>query len=528
MLGMAPLLLLLWVGVTVSTEVDLQKRIIGGQQCGPDERHYHVRLNSTNTTHESMCGGSLISDQWILTAAHCWEPGWTMYAELNVHPDPDRRQEVEIRAAPVIFTDNAGGHDIMLLKLPNRVPFQLVPLPDCNNPPNIGAMVQIAGYASRIMGPNNERQPGRSNTLQCANIEVVDCQGLGNGFPHNHPRDHGRPRHQQWFCGQTPGVDVCYGDSGGGVVYKRRIYGVISFTGNGTHACVRAAGFVNVCHEPYLQWIQNIIITMAHLKPLLFVLWIGVTVSTEVDLQKRIIGGRQCEPNERHYHVKLLAKNRNNKWSLCGGSLISDQWILSAAHCWEPGRETYVVLGVHPGPGVKVEIKEEPVIYTEKDRNNNMKTHDIMLIKLQNPYTGAQPVRLPKCQTCLKCLEEPKKGRQIQVAGFGMNAVDKNNQRLKSTPKTLQCAYMPVVGCRTVKDSLAWNKPDIPYKNWLCVKAEAQDICPGDSGGGAVYNNMIYGIITGGHATHACVEPSHILRVCAYMKWIEDTTGIKP
>lgn len=45
------------------------------------------------------------------------------------------------------------------------------------------------------------------------------------------------------------------GDSGGGVVYKKMIYGVIAFTANGTHGCVAAAGYVDICK--YQQWIEN-------------------------------------------------------------------------------------------------------------------------------------------------------------------------------------------------------------------------------------------------------------------------------
>ncbi|XP_026216131.1 cationic trypsin-like [Anabas testudineus] len=257
-LALLSLLSLLWVGVTMSTAVDLQKRIIGGQTCGQNERQYHVKLSTDPTGSSLLCGGSLISKQWILTAAHCWKSN--MYAVLGVHPGPG--QVVKIIEPAVIFKEkntNERTHDLMLLKLPSPTKVRPVRLPECKRQPTIGQKVQMAGFGATAVGRNNRRISGTSNTLQCADFELVDCQRLQNVLRNNNPQFYNKRQHQSWLCYQAPGVDTCPGDSGGGVVFQNRIYGVHSFTGDANFACSESAAFMNICHEPYYQWIKTTI-----------------------------------------------------------------------------------------------------------------------------------------------------------------------------------------------------------------------------------------------------------------------------
>uniref|UniRef100_A0A3B5RDT2 Peptidase S1 domain-containing protein n=1 Tax=Xiphophorus maculatus TaxID=8083 RepID=A0A3B5RDT2_XIPMA len=193
-------LALLWVGVSVNSHVSLHKRIIGGQNCDDKERLYHVRLEGNNGTETTLCGGSLIHPEWILTAAHCWksEPGWTTTATLGVHPRTATQEKQIIQHNPVIYVDQSHQqHDIMLLKLQRPVRnIRPALLPRCNNRITI-------------------------------NIEVMRVKSLGLS-----------------------------GDSGGGVVFNKKIYGVIADSGK-DHACQKPIISMVVCE--YMEWISKTI-----------------------------------------------------------------------------------------------------------------------------------------------------------------------------------------------------------------------------------------------------------------------------
>lgn len=54
-------------------------------------------------------------------------------------------------------------------------------------------------------------------------------------------------------------LSLLQGDSGGGVVYKNKIYGVISFLGNAQNVCAKASAYMDVCNDKYFSWIRETI-----------------------------------------------------------------------------------------------------------------------------------------------------------------------------------------------------------------------------------------------------------------------------
>ncbi|KAJ0055074.1 hypothetical protein NL108_009012, partial [Boleophthalmus pectinirostris] len=227
------------------------------------------------------------------------------------------------------------------------------------------------------------------------------------------------------------------------------------------------------------------------------------TVAAEDD---KIVGGYECPKNSVPYQVSL-----NAGYHFCGGSLISSQWVVSAAHCYKS--RINVRLGEHNiavNEGTEQWIDSSRIIKHPQYNSYNL-DNDIMLIKLSRPATlnsYVQTVALPS-----RC---PMADENCLVSGWGNMSANGSMM-----PDRLQCLRQPIIDDRICKNSY----PHLMTPNMLCsgFMSGGASSCQGDSGGPLVCSGMLQGVVSWGYDCAMRDHPSVYARVCRFTSWIKST-----
>jgi len=223
------------------------ERIVGGQEATPNSYPWAVVLKIDFTY---LCGGSIISASWVLTAAHCVDERLFFQIQAGGHNRNEAEpNKIEIFSNVAIVHENYDGdtlaNDVALIKLPTPLTFNAFIQPIC-----LSYFTASSGYLATAMGWGVIADGGgTSDVLRFVNrLEIIT-----NGeCPYSIVND-------GTLCVKTTGGrGICSGDSGGALALQDKNdmwlqVGVSSFVATvGCEAGI-PAGFARV--ETFLDWI---------------------------------------------------------------------------------------------------------------------------------------------------------------------------------------------------------------------------------------------------------------------------------
>lgn len=122
----------------------------------------------------------------------------------------------------------------------------------------------------------------------------------------------------------------------------------------------------------------------------------------DLDTETRIINGRDSRRGQFPHQALIIIQLATNQSSLCGGSLLSDTWVLTAGHCVHGAESFQVHLGAlrtrnFTEPGRVIRHTNTSILHSAYWPP--IVLNDIALIRLNEPVEFSdtiRPVRLPR------------------------------------------------------------------------------------------------------------------------------------
>uniref|UniRef100_A0A8C6UBX7 Peptidase S1 domain-containing protein n=1 Tax=Neogobius melanostomus TaxID=47308 RepID=A0A8C6UBX7_9GOBI len=223
-------------------------------------------------------------------------------------------------------------------------------------------------------------------------------------------------------------------------------------------------------------------------------------------LNTRIVGGQPAPEGAWPWQVSI----HRGFGHICGGSLINNLWVLSAAHCFQRSVPRAAMKDTED-----ITVRRTIVeVINHESYNPSTNDNDIALLKMASTVTFTNYIR-PVCLAASGSTFHA--GTDSWITGWGSIVS-------LPSPQNLMEVEMPVVGNRKCKCDYAGVF--LINDNMICAGLEAggKDSCQGDSGGPMVSKQnsrwIQSGVVSFGRGCALPNNPGVYARVSRYQSWI--------
>ncbi|XP_063702860.1 trypsin-1-like [Culicoides brevitarsis] len=228
---------------------------------------------------------------------------------------------------------------------------------------------------------------------------------------------------------------------------------------------------------------------------------------------ERIVGGEAVDVKDHPHQVSL-----QSSWHFCGGSLISKDYVLTAAHCAQGQNPANLKVRVGSSFNAKGgELVQVQSLLVHPQYDSNTIDYDFALLKLNKSLEFSetvQPVKLTEQD------KSPAAGTLCTVSGWG------NTQNPNESSDKLRAVSVPVVDQEECAQK--YNEFYGVTPRMLCAGLEegGKDSCQGDSGGPLTSNGVLVGVVSWGKGCALKNFPGVYARVAAVRNWVRENSGV--